>query len=222
MPFRHVVLILAVAGVAVFIMEPGNADTSDREAKLTATPPQFHGPFYPSALPRDTDNDLLFINESAEAAQGDVVHLSGRIVDLDGTPVANAVVELWQSDAKGVYVHHDSPNRSEYDRNFQGFGRVLTNASGEYYFRTVRPATHIEKRARRAPHFHLGVYAPNRSTLYTQVYFEGEEFNDLDPILNSVSDPDQRKLLVVPLAPRAESEEFNARFDVVLRFYQED
>lgn len=208
--------------LAACLTVSATADTSDTEPAYMATPPQYHGPFYPTALPRDTDNDLTRINDSAASASGEVVHLSGRILDLNGEPVANAHVELWQSDASGVYVHHDSPNRSDYDRHFQGFGRVLTRPSGEYYFRTVRPETHIEKRSRRAPHFHIGVFVEGRSPFFTQVYIEGGLFSDRDPILNSVSDPEQRDLLIVPLEHDTETGESSAVFDVILRFHQQD
>lgn len=198
------------------------ADAGEPNVDTLSTPPQFHGPFYPAALPRDTDNDLVLINDTESYAAGPIVHLTGRVLDLDGKPIANALVELWQTDANGVYLHHDSPNRSDYDRNFQGFGRVLTGPNGEYYFRTVRPVTHIEKRSRRAPHFHLGVFVEDRSSLFTQVYFEDEPYNERDPILNSVRSPEQRALLVAPLVTTGpEQEEYTVRFDVVMRFKQD-
>lgn len=218
MQSRQIIAIVAFMALAAIAA----ADTNEPSSEVVSTPPQFHGPFYPSALPRDTDNDLVYINENDAPATGEVVHLSGRILDLNGEPVANAVVELWQSDANGIYLHHDSPHRSDYDRNFQGFGRVLTGPSGEYYFRTVHPATHIEKRSRRAPHFHLGVFVPNRSTLFTQIYFEGQVLNDRDPILNSVSDPAQRARLIVPMQLDETTGESQVTFDVVMRFHQQD
>src|SRR5262249_6316500 len=69
------------------------------------TPAQTEGPFYPTKLPVDTDNDLLLVNDNATLAGGDVTHLSGRVLDKDGTPVRNALVEIWQCDHKGIYMH---------------------------------------------------------------------------------------------------------------------
>ena len=215
-------LILGMMAVIAGLPAVAQADVDDAKRERVATPPQFHGPFYPTALPRDTDNDLVIINETGTMAAGEIVHLSGQVVDINGEPVANALIELWQTDSSGVYLHHDSPHRSEYDRNFQGFGRVLTGPSGEYYFRTIKPASHVEKRSRRAAHFHIGVFVEDRSPLFTQVYFENQMFNDRDPILNSVSTTEQRQLLIVPLEIDPKSDELTARFDVVMRFQQDN
>src|SRR5947209_19117612 len=109
------------------------------ELSLVRTPRQTEGPFYPDKLPLDTDNDLLIINDAITPAVGTVTHLSGRVLDAKGSPVRNALVEIWQCDAKGVYLHTADSGRKEPDTNFQGFGRFLTGSSGEYYFRTIKP-----------------------------------------------------------------------------------
>ena len=106
---------------------------------LTLTPSQTEGPFYPDRLPLDTDNDLLVLNDSTTPSAGIVTWLGGRILDARGEPIRNAVVEIWQADANGVYLHKDSDNAGKRDRHFQGFGRFLTGSSGEYQFRTIRP-----------------------------------------------------------------------------------
>src|SRR6516164_2264896 len=106
--------------------------------ELDLTPRVQEGPFYPIKLPLDTDNDLLIINDSITPAVGDVTHLSGRILDAKGDPIRNALVEIWQVDHNGVYLHSEDTH-AERDKNFQGFGRFLTGSSGEYYFRTIKP-----------------------------------------------------------------------------------
>src|SRR3982750_2643229 len=73
--------------------------------ELTRTPRQTEGPFYPDRLPLDTDNDLLIVNDSITPAVGEVTHLTGRVLGPTGEPVRNALVEIWQCDAKGVYLH---------------------------------------------------------------------------------------------------------------------
>src|SRR6187549_788275 len=103
--------------------------------QLTRTPAQTEGPFYPDKLPLDTDNDLLVINEKITPAVGKITHLVGRILDSRGEPVRNAVVEIWQCDANGAYLHSGSDNGVKRDGNFQGFGRFTTGSTGEYYFR---------------------------------------------------------------------------------------
>src|SRR5215204_241436 len=97
---------------------------------LTKTPPQTEGPFYPNKLPLDTDNDLLVINEGITPGVGEITHLTGRVLDSRGEPVRNALVEIWQADGKGVYLH-TRDNHAQRDANFQGFGRFLTGSSGE-------------------------------------------------------------------------------------------
>src|SRR6478736_3265173 len=104
--------------------------------ELVKTPPQTEGPFYPDKLPLDTDNDLLIVNETITPAVGDVTHLTGRILGPNGDAIRNALVEIWQCDNNGVYLHSgsDGGDNTRQDKNFQGFGRFLTGASGEYYF----------------------------------------------------------------------------------------
>ena len=104
---------------------------------LTLTPRQTEGPLYPDHLPLDTDNDLLRINDSITPAVGEVSHVRGKILDSKGDPIRNAIVELWQVDSQGVYIHSQTAKSSKRDKNFQGFGRFITGSSGEYYFRTV-------------------------------------------------------------------------------------
>src|SRR5438477_8432274 len=73
--------------------------------ELVRTPPQTEGPFYPDKLPLDTDNDLLIVNDSITPAVGKITHLSGKILDMGGRPIKNALVEIWQVDNNGAYLH---------------------------------------------------------------------------------------------------------------------
>src|SRR3954451_8759216 len=83
--------------------------------ELTRTPKQTEGPFYPDKLPLDTDNDLLVINDGITPAVGTVTHLTGRVLDAKGDPVRNAVVEIWQCDNNGAYLHSGSDNGGKRD-----------------------------------------------------------------------------------------------------------
>src|SRR6266568_9555701 len=87
--------------------------------QLIRTPAQTEGPFYPDHLPLDTDNDLLIVNDSLTSAVGEVTWLSGRILDARGEPMRNALVEIWQCDAHGVYVHSGSNGGAKRDSHFQ-------------------------------------------------------------------------------------------------------
>ena len=95
---RHFLRSLAVAGIAVSV--PGVF-----AQELVRTPRQTEGPFYPDKLPLDTDNDLLIINDRITPAVGEITYLSGRILDASGEPVRNALVEIWQVDRNGAYLH---------------------------------------------------------------------------------------------------------------------
>src|SRR5262249_39347477 len=106
--------------------------------ELARTPSLTEGPFYPNRLPLDTDNDLIIVNNSITPAVGEITHLTGRVLDPNGSPVRGAVVEIWQCDANAVYLHtSDSGGSRRRDANFQGFGRFTTGLTGAYYFRTI-------------------------------------------------------------------------------------
>jgi protocatechuate 3,4-dioxygenase, beta subunit len=178
------------------------------------TPPQTEGPFYPNKLPLDTDNDLLIVNDSITTALGEVTHLSGRILDAKGEPVRNALVEIWQVDGKGVYLHTGDSGRKERDKNFQGFGRFLTGSKGEYYFRTLKPVPYPG----RTPHIHFKIKKSGKELLTTQCYIKGESRNERDGIFRALKDAKARNALLVDFAKVKGSRigELAARFDIVL------
>jgi len=181
---------------------------------LTLTPRQAEGPFYPDKLPLDTDNDLLIINDGITPAVGTVTHLSGRLLDGKGDPIRNAIVEIWQVDNNGTYLHSQSAKRGKLDTNFQGFGRFLTGSSGEYYFRTIKPVGYPG----RTPHIHYGVKRKGMKTFMTQCYIKGEPLNATDVLLKRVKDTQARSAIIVDFAPVKGSTagERQARFDIVL------
>lgn len=182
--------------------------------ELTRTPRQTEGPFYPDRLPRDTDNDLLVINDNITPAVGEVTHLSGRVLNSRGEPLRNAVVEIWQVDHNGSYLHTDSARRGNYDTNFQGFGRFLTSGKGEYYFRTIKPVAY----GPRTPHIHFAVYRGDRRVLTTQCYVKGEPQNKRDGIFGGIRDDKARRAVLVDFAPLKDSRTgaLAANFDIVL------
>src|SRR5512143_4141036 len=124
----------------------------------TGTAAVEEGPFYPPKLPLDTDNDLIIVNNSITPAMGEITHLSGRVLGLNGEPIRNATVEVWSVDHDGIYLA-DRPHQTKFDANFQGFGRFLTGSTGEYYFRTVKP---IAYNGRKAPHVHFKIKLKGR------------------------------------------------------------
>jgi protocatechuate 3,4-dioxygenase beta subunit len=182
--------------------------------ELTRTPPQTEGPFYPDKLPLDTDNDLLIVNDAITPAVGDVTHLSGKILDAKGNPLKNAVVEIWQCDNKGVYIHSGDSGKRERDKNFQGFGRFTTSSSGEYYFRTIKPVPYPG----RCPHIHFKVKKGGKELLTTQCYVKGEASNDRDGIYKAIRDARQRDAVTIDFAKVKDSKigELAAKFDLIL------
>ncbi|HLG17450.1 MAG TPA: protocatechuate 3,4-dioxygenase [Blastocatellia bacterium] len=182
--------------------------------ELVRTPRQTEGPFYPDKLPLDTDNDLLMINDSVTPAVGEVTWLGGRILDARGEPVRNALVEIWQVDNNGSYIHSKSGNRDKLDKNFQGFGRFMTGSSGEYQFRTIKPV----KYPGRAPHVHYAVKIKGMERFTTQCYIQGDPTNESDMILRAIKDPRAKASVIVPFVPMKGSRigEMSARFDIVL------
>jgi protocatechuate 3,4-dioxygenase beta subunit len=187
--------------------------------ELTRTPRQTEGPFYPDKLPLDTDNDLLVINDGITPAVGEVTHLGGRILDARGEPLRNALVEIWQVDNTGSYLHTRGATDGTRDGNFQGFGRFLTGSTGEYYFRTIKPVPYPG----RTPHIHFAVKVKGQEKFTTQCYVQGEPRNERDGIFRSLRDPQARQALLVDFAPLEGSKigELAATFDIVLGFTPE-
>jgi protocatechuate 3,4-dioxygenase beta subunit len=182
--------------------------------QLLPTVRQTEGPFYPDKLPLDTDNDLLVINDTITPAVGEITHLTGRILDARGNPIRDALVEIWQVDNNGSYIHTRDPNRSRHDEHFQGFGRFLTGSSGEYYFRTIKPVPYPG----RTRHIHFKIKRGSKELLTTQCYVKGEKANSRDGIYRSIRDPKARDSVTIPFLPMPHSRigELTARFDIII------
>lgn len=187
---------------------------------LTLTPRQTEGPFYPDKMPLDTDNDLIIINDSLTPAVGTVAYLSGKVTDIKGNAQRNALVEIWQVDNHGIYLHSRGGSREKLDSNFQGYGRFLTDSKGRYSFRTLKPSPY----GGRTPHIHMAVSTRGKRVLTTQCYVKNEPRNHKDFILQRVKDTKARDSLVVPFNPLKDSKvgEVSARFDIVLGFTPTD
>src|SRR6266705_1872732 len=181
--------------------------------ELLRTPRQTEGPFYPDHLPLDTDNDLIVVNDSLTPAAGQITHLSGRILDGRGDAIRNALVEIWQVDANGVYLH-SADKHAKRDSNFQGFGRFLTGSTGEYYFRTIKPSLYPG----RTRHIHFAIKLTGRDKWTTQCYVKGEPANERDGVFRGITDAKAREGVLVDFAPVKNSTigELAAKFDIVM------
>ena len=182
--------------------------------ELTRTPKQTEGPFFPDKLPLDTDNDLLIINDGITPAVGEITHLTGRILDASGNPIRNSLVEIWQADNNGAYLHSGTANANRRDSHFQGYGRFLTGSKGEYYFRTIKPVAYPG----RTPHIHFKIHKGANELLTTQCYIKGHPGNARDGVLRGIRDAKDRDALMVDWTPIKESKigEYAANFDVVV------
>lgn len=182
-------------------------------SKLEPTPSLTEGPFFPYRdMPSDRDNDLVVVGAGATPALGAIVHLAGRVLRTDGEPLANATVHIWQTDTTGAYIHSGSQGHEKRDRNFQGYGAFETDADGRYKFRTVRPVRYPG----RTPHIHLAVDRKGHERFTTQIIDSSDPMTPRDGVLNSIRDPELRKLVLRDYSPAKDSVESHVEFDVVL------
>jgi protocatechuate 3,4-dioxygenase alpha subunit len=148
--------------------------------RLVPTGEMTLGPFFPREFGQGA-NDLTLLNEKQVA--GEPIEIAGRVIQGDGKPLDNAIVEIWQANAEGRY---DDPA-------FFGWGRAATDANGFYFFKTIKPGA-VAGRARHVNFILL--YSGLMRHLQTVMFFEGEKANDSDPVLDAVSPAALRALLV--------------------------
>ena len=131
-----------------------------------------------------------------------------------GYAIGNTVVEIWQCDNGGAYLHSGTDNAKTKDKNFQGFGRFTTNKNGEYYFRTIKPVPYPG----RTPHIHFKIKRSGKEALTTQMYIKGEKRNEKDGVFMGVRDAKSRDALCAEFTPIKESKigELAANFNIVL------
>jgi protocatechuate 3,4-dioxygenase beta subunit len=154
---------------------------------------------------------------------GERMILAGRILDEDGKPVPHTLVEIWQANSAGRYIHPNDTHPAPLDPNFTGRGDIVTNDKGEFRFLSVIPGAYPWRNtynAWRAKHVHFSVFGPAFATrIITQMYFPGDPLLDLDPIYNAVPDEAARKRLISAYDPNLSEAEWalGYRFDIVLR-----
>jgi protocatechuate 3,4-dioxygenase alpha subunit len=181
--------------------------------KLIPTPSQTVGPFFHLGLDRPGLNDLTRGN-----SLGARIAIEGRVLDGDGAPVPDALLELWQANAAGRYNHPDDPQTDKpLDPNFMGYGRVATDAEGRFRIVTVKPGPVPGRgNALQAPHINIALFARGLlKHLYSRIYFAGEPANATDPLLSSIEDEAVRRTLI---AVGVEGNDLSVyRFDIVMQ-----
>jgi protocatechuate 3,4-dioxygenase beta subunit len=199
--FQHASLFAALPSVSLLLA-----------AELGKTPRTTEGPFYPDKLPLDTDNDLLMITDNITSAVGDISHVTGRVLGVDGAPIRNCLVEIWQCDNQGAYLHSGTSNAENRDKNFQGYGRFLTDTEGRYYFRTIKPVAYPG----RTPHIHFAVSRGRERLLTTQLFVKGDAGNDRDGIYQSLGDRKDAVTADFVAMPESKIGELAAQFEIIV------
>lgn len=181
------------------------------------TPSQTVGPFFAFSL---TPHDYAGMREvfssdlATPDASGERIRVEGYVMDGDGEPIVDAIVEIWQADGEGRYASEGA------NTAFKGFGRADLDANGFFAFQTVKPGVVSgPDGSRQAPHINVSVLARGvLKRLFTRIYFEGEPLNDSDPILALV--PEDRRATLV--APRRERGRETASYTFNIRLQGDD
>ena len=179
---------------------------------LTLTPRQTEGPYFPDHLPLDQDNDLIHVTDHLTPAVGTITNLGGRLLDRSGKPIKGALIELWQADDHGTYIHSRGAQKAERDPNFQGYGKFESVSDGGYRFRTIKPGLY----SGRTRHYHFGITLPGRRRFTTQLYLAGEPQNARDMVLSGIRDEAQKASVIREFKPIAGSPELTTTWDIVM------
>jgi protocatechuate 3,4-dioxygenase beta subunit len=153
------------------------------------------GPALGDLRPGEIENDL-----TRAGPVGERITVSGRLLDPDGRPIRDSLVEIWQANAAGRYRHRSDRWPAPLDPNFSGGGRCVTDADGRYHFTTIKPGPYPwgnHANAWRPAHIHFSLLGRTfEQRLVTQMYFPGDPLFDFDPIFQSVRDPKARERLI--------------------------
>jgi protocatechuate 3,4-dioxygenase, beta subunit len=168
-----------------------------------ATPAQTLGPFYPRSAaerPKDIDPDLIIVEGDRVVTQGVPLYLTGRVLRRDARPLAQALVEIWQCDARSVYHHPDGGDQAHGDPAFQGYGQTRTDETGAFHFRTIKPVPYPGRTA----HIHMRIQTADDGSLATQLYLPAEPGNERDVIYRRLT-PSERARVALDLRPTSNS-----------------
>jgi len=185
------------------------------------------GPVFGHSLVSAADADLTTNAGTGAPALGERIIVSGRVIEEDGRPVPNTLLEIWQCNAAGRYPHVRDTHDAPVDPNFLGAGRLLTDAEGRYSFTSIKPGAYPWRNhynAWRPAHIHFSLFGPAFLTrLVTQMYFPGDPLLELDGIYMTIADPAARERLVARFDPERTRPHFalGYRFDIVLRGREE-
>jgi len=171
---------------------------------MTQSPSQTVGPYFALGLLREGDKVITNVLIS-DKTEGERIRIEGCVLDADGRPIEDAMIEIWQANSHGRYNHPLDEQDKPLDPDFMGHGRASTDIKGNYRFETIKPGSVPGPDNRtQAPHINVIVFARGMlSHAFTRIYFEDEAANQDDPVLTSIADPAHRNTLV---ARREETE----------------
>lgn len=190
---------------------------------LAHTLSEITGPTYDQSIVVKGDSDLSSNPGTGQAPLGERIIMSGRVLDENKRPVSNTLIEIWQANSAGRYLHRNDQHDAPLDPNFIGAGRCCTNEKGEYRFISIKPGAYPwgnHHNAWRPAHIHLSLFGPAFATrLVTQLYFPGDPLLALDPIFNGVPCEQARNRLVASYDHELTEPGWalGYRFDIVLR-----
>ena len=207
-------------------LAPAYVSTRTRSPKrplivIPHTLSELTGPVYGHESVLDGDNDLT--KGHAGEPLGERIVVTGRVVDEDGRPIPDTLIEIWQANAAGRYIHVVDQHPAPLEPNFTGAGRCVTDSDGRYRFTSIKPGAYPWKNhhnAWRPNHIHFSLFGPSFLTrLVTQMYFPGDPLIPLDPIANAVGDPAavERMIAKFDLETTVPNWALGYRFDIVLR-----
>jgi len=177
------------------------------------TPHQILGPFFPLGLRPDIHGDLTIVQGVEGHALGEIIEVTGRVLDDKCKPVPGARLTIWQANTFGRYKHPNDLNPAPLDPGFEGFATIQVGSDGVYRIRTVKPGPYpVGPDWMRAPHIHFEIQG-QFERLITQMYFPGEPLNARDRLLMSVAEPD---LLIAKPLQGARDHRPVLEFDIVL------
>ena len=174
------------------------------------TPSETEGPFYPLLAQKDKDFDLTHIQGRQGTAKGRVILIEGQVLNTDGKPVEDAIVDLWQANAAGRYRHHRDKNRAPLDPNFQVWAIVKSSREGRFRFKTIFPGIYPASADwLRPPHIHFKVSKGGYAKLTTQMYFPDHKLNNSDLLLMQKSNEEAALMISKRVDAEVETYSYN-------------
>jgi len=194
---------LATAGLLVA--------SSARAVQRAVTAASPMGPFYPVLRPADADSDLTLLKGHSARAAGQVIAVSGRVLDVRGNPLAGVTLELWQANAAGRYDHPSDISKAPLDPHFQGYASIRTDSNGEWRIVTIKPGGYDSPIGNRPPHIHWDIRSQKTRSI-AQMYFPEEAAGNAADSLYKALGADA----ATSLAARDPADPNRYRWDVVL------